>query len=113
MQVRYSTNKPYALRVNIRSRLRAFIKSQGISRKVGEIEKLVGCNKDELRDYLTSRFVDGMNWGNYGKWHLDHIRPLISFDLTKDSQMREANHFTNLQPLWAEDNYKKGDTYNA
>jgi hypothetical protein len=46
------------------------------------------------------------NWAHRG-WHLDHIRPLASFDLTDESQLKEAIHYTNLQPLWAEDNIRK------
>ena len=49
-----------------------------------------------------------MAWKNYGKWHIDHIIPLDSFDLTIREQLLEACHFTNLQPLWEEDNLKKG-----
>jgi hypothetical protein len=50
-----------------------------------------------------------MTWDNWAKhgWHIDHIRPLVSFDLTDESQLKEAMHYTNLQPLWAEDNHRK------
>jgi hypothetical protein len=52
-----------------------------------------------------------MTWDNYGDWHLDHKKPLISFDLTDLEQFRVAAHYTNLQPLWALDNLKKGSKY--
>jgi hypothetical protein len=56
-----------------------------------------------------------MSWENYGRkgWHIDHIRPLSSFDLTDAEQRRIAFHHTNLQPLWASDNWGKGGRYNA
>jgi len=57
---------------------------------------------------LKSNFKPGMSWDNYGEWHIDHIKPLILFDLTKRSQMLKAVHYTNLQPLWANENISKG-----
>jgi hypothetical protein len=50
-----------------------------------------------------------MTWENYGSWHIDHIKPFTAFDdLTDPEQQREVCHYTNLQPLWAEDNLRKG-----
>ena len=48
-----------------------------------------------------------MSWDNYGEWHIDHIMPLSTFDLTNPDQLKEACKYTNLQPLWAEDNLHK------
>lgn len=59
--------------------------------------------------HLEAKFSEGMTWQNYGTWHIDHIRPLASFDLTDPAQVRLACHFTNLQPLWGADNIRKGD----
>jgi hypothetical protein len=51
-----------------------------------------------------------MTWENYGPvWHVDHIRPCASFDLTDPAQQRECFHFSNLQPLFAAENLAKGD----
>lgn len=69
---------------------------------------LLGCSIDELQSYLESKFTDGMTWDNYGKWHIDHIIPVCSFDLTNESQVKECFHHSNLQPLWAIDNILKG-----
>lgn len=75
----------------------------------------VGCSKDELIAYLESKFQKGMTWENYGsgldKWHIDHIKPLASFDLTQREQRYKASHFSNLQPLWGIHNEAKGDNY--
>lgn len=49
-----------------------------------------------------------MSWYNYGEWHLDHIIPLVSFDLTNRWQFARACHYTNYQPLWWWDNISKG-----
>ena len=74
---------------------------------------LLGCSAEQLRTHLEEKFTDGMSWDNYGYrgWHIDHIRPCASFDLTDPQQQLECFHYTNLQPLWAEDNFKKGDIH--
>ncbi len=54
-----------------------------------------------------------MTWDNYGEWHIDHIKPCALFDFTKEEQQRECFHYTNLQPLWAKDNMRKSDKYEA
>ncbi|NBW15710.1 MAG: hypothetical protein EBR82_47760 [Caulobacteraceae bacterium] len=42
-----------------------------------------------------------------GEMHIDHIIPCSAFDLTDESQQRVAFHFTNLRPIWAEQNHRK------
>ena len=79
--------------------------------KVGSAVKDLGCTIDELKTYLESKFQSGMTWDNWTSdgWHIDHIKPLSSFDLTNREQFLEACHYTNLQPLWAKDNLLKSD----
>ena len=92
----------YRMKINLRHRLRDYLIGESKGKKTTEI---VGLDKTEFKLYIQSKFVDGMSWENYGDWHLDHIKPLCS---AKDSE--EAlilNHYTNLQPLWAEDNLIK------
>ena len=48
-------------------------------------------------------------WENHGEWHIDHITPLSSFDLSKREQLLTACNYANLQPLWADENYAKSD----
>lgn len=90
----------------LRTRLRDAIKT---NQKRGSAVGLLGCTVSELVNYLESKFATGMNWNNHGLhgWHLDHIKPLCSFDLTDIAQLTEACHYSNLQPLWAADNYAK------
>lgn len=76
--------------------------------KTGKTMELTGCTRDELICHLASKFTESMTWQNYGEWHIDHIRPCSSFDLTDAEQQRECFHWSNLQPLWAADNLKKG-----
>lgn len=72
---------------------------------------LIGCTIEELWVYLEKLFKPGMNKKNYGKWHVDHIRPCASFDLTKPEEQAKCFHHTNLQPLWAKENIFKSDKY--
>jgi len=91
---------------SLRSKVIKFIKDNNPCEKV---EKLVGCSRGFLINHLESQFTDGMTWENYGRlsWHIDHIEPLCSFDLTDLQQVKKAIHYSNLQPLFAEDNRKK------
>lgn len=95
----------FRLRCNISSRLSHALSNGHKSLKTME---LLGCSLEEFWQHLESQFQPGMTRENYGKWHVDHIKPCISFDLTKISQQKECFHYTNLQPLWAEENLKKG-----
>ncbi len=54
----------------------------------------------ELKQHLESLFVDGMNWDNYGKWHIDHIKPCSLFDQSDEVQFQDCWSLSNLQPLW-------------
>lgn len=96
----------FKLAGNLRNRLYYALKGNF---KNGSAVRDLGCSIDELKIYLEALFDKGMTWGNYGKWHVDHILPLSSFDLTDREQLLEACHYTNLQPLWAEDNIRKKD----
>lgn len=63
----------------------------------------------ELKQHLEKLFQPGMTWENWSRdgWHIDHIVPLSSFDLTDREQFLKACHFSNLQPLWAKENLSK------
>lgn len=72
--------------------------------------KLIGCSPDQLITYLENKLQKGMTWENYGTyWHIDHIKPLAKFDLSKDEEIEKCFHFSNLQPLTAKENLEKGD----
>lgn len=90
---------------NIRNRLRTLISKRGSSYQ-GKVA-LLGCTRQELYQHLENQFQPGMTWGNYGEWHIDHIQPLCSFDLTNDDELKVATNFKNLRPLWAEENIAK------
>ncbi len=79
-------------------------------RKPASLTAALGCTAAELKTDLESKFLDGMSWDNWGRagWHIDHIKPLNNFDLTNPDEFNAACHYTNLQPLWAIDNLRKG-----
>ena len=91
----------------LRARLYAALNLNGV-RKAASTIALCGCTPHELMLHLQSKFQEGMHWNNYGKWHIDHIRPCASFDLTDPEQQKQCFHYTNLQPLWAAENIRKG-----
>ena len=73
--------------------------------------QLLGYSRDELMQHLERQFLRGMTWDNYGEWHIDHIVPLSSFNITdsRSPDLVAAWALTNLRPLWARDNILKKD----
>ena len=92
---------------NLRNRLRKIV-----NRKGGTVTStLTGCNATTLKMHLQSQFKRGMTWGNYGTaWHVDHIVPCAKFDLSIKSQQQACFHFSNLRPLFAQENLAKSDS---
>ena len=73
--------------------------------------ELVGCTIDELKKHLESKFEEGMTWQNHGEWHIDHIVPCCSFDLTKKINQQVCFNWSNLQPMWGKENLSKSGKY--
>lgn len=96
----------YKLRKRLRARLKLALLG---GYKHGMAIQLLGCSIDEFRQHLEIRFTDGMSWDNYGEWHIDHIIPCSSFDLTKVEEQKKCFHYTNQRPMWAKDNLRKGN----
>ncbi len=102
-------------KVDVQCRLGCLLRSRindvlrGKSKSLSTM-KLLGCSLEYLKVYFESKFQDGMTWENRGRWgwHIDHLTPCVSFDLTKPEEQRQCFHYTNLQPLWAKDNLIKG-----
>jgi transposase-like protein len=104
-KTQYKNNIQFRLANQLRSRLYKITK--GIFKNGSAVSNL-GCSLAELQKHLQDKFQPGMTWENQGKWHIDHIRPLASFDLQNPAEFKLACHYSNLQPLWAVDNIKKG-----
>jgi hypothetical protein len=73
-------------------------------------QELVGYSCDDLRRHLERQFLKGMSWERMGEWHIDHIIPASSFVFAsaEDAEFKACWALTNLRPLWAEDNHRKG-----
>jgi len=115
---RRCTDPTYKLHHNLRAGLCRCLR--GKAKKSYTLE-YIDLDAEQVWEHLESKFMDGMTRENYGKWHVDHIRPLCSFDFDQFEQgseeyenlIHEAWHYTNLQPLWAKDNLSKSGKWEA
>ena len=95
----------FKLQDSIRSLILASFARRSWSKRT-KTYKLLGCTFEELQAHLAKQFKPGMSWENHGAWHIDHIRPLAS--ARSQEEFEALLHYTNLQPLWAAENIKKG-----
>jgi len=109
LRIKYTTNLQERLSQIIRTRIRAALITG--APKSNNTIKLLGCSIKQLKRHLEKQFMDGMTWDNYGKWHIDHIKPCISFNLDNAEEQMCCFNFNNLQPLWAKDNLRKGGKF--
>jgi hypothetical protein len=111
---RAATDPCFKIACALRHRLNEALKTD---QKVGSAVRDLGCSIEEFKQHLEAKFYRNpqtgelMTWDNHTVrgWHIDHIRPLSSFDLTDRTQFLDACHYTNMQPLWWRDNIVKGD----
>jgi hypothetical protein len=96
----------FKLRSNLNVRIRLFMKSVNIIKNNSTLN-IIGCSPQVLKEHLETQFVDGMSWDNRSEWHIDHIIPLSS--AKTEEELYKLCHYSNLQPLWAEDNLKKSN----
>ena len=108
-QRRIRQTPKYKMISNLRRRLRDIVKGRKYY-SIGSAINFVGCTSDELRAHIEAQWIEGMTWDNYGEWHVDHILPCAAFDLTDKELVKICFHYSNLQPLWAEDNLLKSDS---
>ena len=111
---RYNSDVQFNIAIKYRRRIYMAIRNQYTSKAFTTIE-LLGISYKELKNYLENKFTQGMTWDKVmsGEIHLDHIKPCALFDFTDEKQQQECFHYTNLQPLWAEDNMRKSAKYEA
>jgi hypothetical protein len=114
--IQRKTNSQYRIVNSLRCRVHWLLKNKT---KAAPTLDMLGCSLSEFILHLESQFAEGMTWDNYGNpngdhslcWHIDHIKPCASFDLTQESEQKKCFHYSNLQPLWGIENIKKGSKY--
>lgn len=102
---RWSTDEQFRLALQGRNSVNTSLR---VNTDPNRLIVRVGCTLGELKTHLSNQFKDGMSWSNWGKWHIDHKKPLYYFDLTVPEELAKAFHWSNLQPLWAAENLAKG-----
>ena len=103
---KYKTDPSFRLKACLRTRIIHVLKGKT---KSAPTLKLLGVESiEKVWEHLEKSFKLGMTRENHGKWHIDHIKPCSSFDLTKPEEQAKCFHYTNLQPLWASENLAKG-----
>lgn len=97
----------YKLINQVRTRTNQTLKSKKLN-KISNFAKYIGCTPEELKLHIEKQFQPGMSWELHSKdgFHIDHIIPLSS--AKNEKEVYTLCHYTNLQPLWAIDNMKKG-----
>ncbi len=109
---RRKTDPVWAVSCRLRERLCYLLRKRKIP-KASKSYALIGCDAATVKRHLEGIFTEGMTWEVFhtGVIHIDHIKPLAKFDLTTEEGQRSAFHYTNLQPLWAADNWAKSDKW--
>ncbi len=105
---RMTADPIYALAIKIRSLIGVKFATGGYTKR-SRTHEILGCSYPDFKLHIERQFADGMSWDNHGKWHLDHIVPVAT--ATCEDDVIRLNHYANFQPLWAEDNLRKGSTY--
>jgi hypothetical protein len=107
---RLKNDPVFLIKYRLRTRFYQYVK-RGLAKKQVKTSKLIGCDWKYLKNHLQKRFKKGMSWQNFGKWHIDHIKPMSHFDLMKVKDQYLCCNYKNLQPMWATDNLSKGNRY--
>lgn len=103
---RRKTDPLFKMKCNLRTRTHQAFRNKGYSKNT-KTQEMLGVDWEVAKKHIERQFKKGMNWDNYGEWHIDHIIPLSS--AKTEERLKRLCHYTNLQPLWAEHNISKGN----
>ena len=100
-----NTDPIYSMQMRMRTRTTMAFKQFGYT-KSSKTQQILGCDWETLKAHIESQFLPNMGWHNKHLWHIDHIIPIAN--AKSKEQLAQLCHYSNLQPLWAIDNLKKG-----
>ena len=103
---RKKTDTLFKLKCNLRKRTQKAFRNKGYSKNT-QTREMLGVDWKVVKQHIERQFTKGMNWSNYGEWHIDHIIPLASAKTPE--RLKQLCHYTNLQPMWAKENLSKSD----
>lgn len=95
----------FRLKLNVRALIGVKIRQMGYTKR-SSTTQILGCDWEFFKSHIERQFLRGMTWDNRSDWHLDHIRPMS--EASSEEEVLALNHFTNLRPIWAKDNLRKG-----
>lgn len=100
----------FKLSKSLRDRARQAIKNR---KNYDSYINLLGCTLNQFECFIESKWQTGMTWSNWSLtgWHLDHVKPIKEFDLNNPEEIKDCFHYTNIQPLFAKENFEKGDKW--
>lgn len=110
-KLRKKTDPGFKLSKTLRSRIGSALSAIKAKKHMNTME-LTGCDINHLKNHIEKLFQSCMTWENHGEWHIDHIIPCSSFDLTDKLQQQICFNWRNLQPLWKKDNLEKSNKFN-
>lgn len=103
---RYASDPRFAIELRIRGAINDALRDRGFTKR-SKAAAVLGCSWAEFVVHIERQFLPGMAWANRHLWHIDHIVPLAT--AVTEADVLALNHFTNLRPIWAEDNLAKKD----
>lgn len=106
---KYKTDNVYKIKRRIRATIKNSFKKKKINKNTISY-KILGADWNTVKKNIENQFIDDMSWDNFDMIHIDHKIPLSA--ASTEFEVIALNHYTNLQPLWAEDNLKKSNKYN-
>jgi hypothetical protein len=104
---RLKTDPNFKMACTLRNRICGIMKLKN-SKKSAKTLELLGCSLDFFKTWMEYQFTPEMTFENHGSvWHVDHVTPCSSFDMTDEEQQKICFSWKNMQPLIGSENLSK------